>query len=1342
MKKFIPDFIQKKFVQKERVGALQAYVLQLDIVGFTTLTAKAMEYDVEGAELIAEYLNDIFSVMIDQIHGAGGFVSVFQGDGFVAIFPQEHTVLRKIVDCASAIITYTNTLSWSIKNTTPIKTSVCTCLSYGSIVWELIENPRRHTWFFYGDPIINAALGIECNLGGMLLCDEAFYECMVAQNLNIETQKHQSFHIVEFIPQQTDFSPSLRKISFHSQPELKLFFPELSEIQQIHDEYRLVVSCFVQILEAENAERIINEIINISDEYQVFLNKIDVVGSYLTLMLLVGAPTAVEKPVHKAAELALSIIRLDPINLRITLVQGITFTGVIGSPERCDYTVLGTSVNHAARLLNFCNWGSILLNQSTAEQIDHEYETTIFDKHKIRGFATEQITYRLLNRKPGMETNCFLGDFIGRMEEISRINTFIAMLGGKRESGLINLFGLAGIGKSRVIQKVMEQSQLEPWLKLHLNCDSVLKRHYNIANEILSQYLTLRHDDPPEMTKIMLLEKIETLRTKHIDHARIYKIESNLDELCRYYDFVNLGTSEDELNLHFEGFSVLEVIKNILLAEAEVRPLILAVDNLQWIDYDLLNIVKELLQDPAPKCLTIIASTRLSHIGHRAKQRLTADKQLNINLGSFNNEEALKLIDDRIKVFNVTLSSSLCSKDIYDSIVRLADGNPLFLEQLLLYLKSSFFRKHQSLDPAHLFAQLPNSLHQTILARYDSFDDALKELCIMAAIWGNSFYFHDLAILYKKTSFNSDEPFYSVFARGVSNSLWHAEEEMIYVFNHQIIREALYSTILKRKLRDLHLLAAEIVISRCTSKYTDQQLLEIAHHYALAEAWLPASRFTYMAVLQFRKQNRYKTALSLVQKAINYVTKAEQCNADIVQLRIIEAYLHSDMGETDAYHNCIQKLESFFKGDEYEAYRSRIHLLKAHYYFMVGDFHEAIRFYQICLEDIPTIDPKEMLEITNYIGRAYIKLSDFDKAEYYLMLAMDLCDSSNSKLLASLHNHLGIVCNARGEVQQALKHFETTLIIAESSSDLDQQLNAKGNIGICYKLMGEISKATQAFEQQLEFATELEDINYMSMGYGNLSEIHMEANNFAKALYYTECFEELLRKLKDRTGLAHSLNSKALMHAELGNFARAKIEIKEMFRINKRMGIKILSAFGCFTLALVDKRSRKLRSALQNILVAITIGEETLAPFYHYGFYTVLSEIQYELGDLSEALETAQRVIEGALDSGRDDAYVDAIILRAKIRIRTNTHSIQDTLAALDNLLEKVEDQEQIAYLAYTIYTETRGAPGIRLSHEMDYYADLALSKLNAISQLVDKYEYRIRLSDLKQSLISSEKHI
>ncbi len=81
----IPHFIAEQYSKKNLTGSFTATTMFIDISGFTAMTQELMKNGKEGAEVLSDIINKIFTPSIDAIHNNDGFISTFAGDAFTAL---------------------------------------------------------------------------------------------------------------------------------------------------------------------------------------------------------------------------------------------------------------------------------------------------------------------------------------------------------------------------------------------------------------------------------------------------------------------------------------------------------------------------------------------------------------------------------------------------------------------------------------------------------------------------------------------------------------------------------------------------------------------------------------------------------------------------------------------------------------------------------------------------------------------------------------------------------------------------------------------------------------------------------------------------------------------------------------------------------------------------------------------------------------------------------------------------------------------------------------------------------------------------------------------------------
>ena len=88
------------------------------------------------------------------------------------------------------------------------------------------------------------------------------------------------------------------------------------------------------------------------------------------------------------------------MEFRIGMHSGLVVAGDIGSIRRSDYTVLGSTVNLAARLeSSVAQAGQIVISDTTREAVEDQFETRFIAHNQSKGISRKVACYELIGRK-------------------------------------------------------------------------------------------------------------------------------------------------------------------------------------------------------------------------------------------------------------------------------------------------------------------------------------------------------------------------------------------------------------------------------------------------------------------------------------------------------------------------------------------------------------------------------------------------------------------------------------------------------------------------------------------------------------------------------------------------------------------------------------------------------------------------------------------------------------------------------------------------------------------------------------------------------------------------------
>jgi adenylate cyclase len=131
------------------------------------------------------------------------------------------------------------------------------------------------------------------------------------------------------------------------------------------------------------------------------------------VMAFFGAPLLQQDHAERAVRSALSLMRgverwnmqrladgLDRVEVRTAIHSGPVLVGDIGSESRVDYTVLGNTVNVAARLVDVASKpGQIVIGETTHSSVANLFPTEHLGNVRLKGLSRKFAVYRVLTEE-------------------------------------------------------------------------------------------------------------------------------------------------------------------------------------------------------------------------------------------------------------------------------------------------------------------------------------------------------------------------------------------------------------------------------------------------------------------------------------------------------------------------------------------------------------------------------------------------------------------------------------------------------------------------------------------------------------------------------------------------------------------------------------------------------------------------------------------------------------------------------------------------------------------------------------------------------------------------------
>ncbi len=965
------------------------------------------------------------------------------------------------------------------------------------------------------------------------------------------------------------------------------------------------------------------------------------------LMALFGVPLAHENDAERAVLAALGMQealralnaelrsqRRPAIGLRIGLHAGPVVAGKVGSNLRMEYTVIGDTVNLAARLQKAAAPGTVLVSQAVYQPTAFLFHYRALPPFSLKGFPDEIVAYEALgvrNRRgrgrgvPGLQA-----PLIGRDEEMAQLEAAAERLARDGQGQVIMISGEAGLGKSRLLAEFCEHVGRHRIRILRGNCLAHTSNiNYFPFVEILREYLGDAAEEPGDLTWPQLCHRLESLAPQLPDEER-----APLASLVG----VPLPDAERErlrlLNPAQLQSRTFLAVRDLLVAEARRQPLIVALDDLHWADeltLDLLTFLVDAVQE-AP--LMLVATTRPMHgeptakLGPAARAKVP-DRYLHLRL------EELSAADTEALLKALVIAPDL-PDEFRQAMLARAEGNPFYLEEMLRMLidQGVLYRDNGvgwQLKPEADLAALavPPTLQGLVMARFDRLTEDLRLILQTASVIGYRVPERLLAAVLDADS--APEVWQPHLRELVALDFLRVQRESPereYAFRHTITQEAVYRSLLNRRREALHQRVAE-AIERLYADQLEERLDELAHHYYLSPAREKALHYTLLAAQRAAKNFANARARQLYEQAepllldLPDVPPAQQVAA-FSGLADVLMFLGDYEAARDRYRTALRWLTA---GNETWPPEDAASLQRkiSHTYVLENDLDEALAWLAAAVESLNEAETHgarvERARIYSDWGWVYLQRGEWDAAEEWLQAALNLLrDTSQFEELASVYDRRSRLAFDRGEWAVAASYAQQSLALREKLGDVQGMAGSYAHLGMLMELQGYWHEAIAYHLQALEMHQRTGDTRGVALAHLHLSVIHTHQGNMERAGEHLEKGLELAQRL-------NSLPLVMQAHRNLANLAlwrgegqealshvRRAISLAEIGRETRDLpDLLLLEGEVWLELGVAEKAGERARQAVSAMAEAGQHGE------LRGRAWLLLGAASLRLGDLEAA---------------------------------------------------------------------------------------------------------------------------
>ncbi|HET7236406.1 MAG TPA: adenylate/guanylate cyclase domain-containing protein [Actinomycetota bacterium] len=519
-----------------------------------------------------------------------------------------------------------------------------------------------------------------------------------------------------------------------------------------------------------------------------------------------GVPSAHEDDPERAARAALRIIgvaatyaaeveaawSIEGFNVRVGLNSGPAAVGVVGG-EDSQTVALGDTTNVAARLQSAAEPGTIAIGPGSASRLAEHFVLEPLGDVAVKGRTEPVVASRLVGPRPATEP-ASRSPLVGRDAELARLGEAVTDLRAGRGQALL-VVGDAGLGKTRMLAELRSLFEADgAWLGGR--CVSYgAGSPYGPFVEVLRTWLGVEEGEAELAVRTKLRARAGALLGTAQDRVLPYVGLLLSVRLDPDVERDLLALSADDLAARIQ-----EAFVTWVEALASTRPVVLAVDDLQWADHGTRELAERLLALTDRSAVMLAAALRPDPASEGWAFRLAAQtgyahRLVELPLPPLPPDASRALIA-------ALVPEGLVSEAIVGQLVTKAEGNPLYVEELLRALieAGGDRRRTWTITPATA-AELPPALEALLVARIDRLETGPRRLAQVAAVVGREFPVSVAASV--AGSRDPDGDIAALLRAEIVREL-RRFPELECTFRHGLLQEAALSTLTPTSLRELN----------------------------------------------------------------------------------------------------------------------------------------------------------------------------------------------------------------------------------------------------------------------------------------------------------------------------------------------------------------------------------------------------------------------------------------------------------------------------------------------------------------------------------------------------------
>jgi len=918
------------------------------------------------------------------------------------------------------------------------------------------------------------------------------------------------------------------------------------------------------------------------------------------------------------------------VEVRIGVNTGPIVITSISDDLSIEYTSVGDTVGLASHMNQSAQAGTILASEDIYGLTRDYFEYEPAGSVEIKGKRKPLKSYRVLGlgkarTRLRAAMSHGLTPLVGRERELELLlDAFERTNEGQGQA--LSIVGEAGVGKSRLLYEFKNAVATKDVTFLEGRCLPYSRGvAYHPIIDCLKSTFDIREGDDD----IQVTEKVK-------QGLALIKLEeaNTLPYLLDLLSVKDTGIDSLSMSPDARRDRTMTAITRLVLKGSESRPLIVAIEDLHWVDKSTEETLKLWLSSISGARVLMIFTYRPDYL-HTWGARSYHSQ---ITLNRLSNRESLAMLSH-------ILGTEEIDKELQEMVLKKTEGIPFFIEEFVRSLRDLGVierkenRYYLNRDTKALV--VPSTIQEVIMARVDLLPQAAKGVLQAGSAIEREFSYDlikrvmrlpELELISHLSVLRDSELLYE---RGIF-------PQSTYVFKHALTREVVYDSILKNTKNRLH---NEIgsAIEEIHKDKLDEYYAILAEHFIAGGNYDKAVQYCRMAERKAEKAASLNDAITYAQKRVaclEKLTQTEDVSRKMVDARTTLGLYWSQIQHQIEAKKAVEPVVELALKLGYKRRISQVYSILGWYsYWVEEDYPRAHRYLTDGLRIAEELNDLPSLAFANFwLGLVLSMNCEYEKASYHLVKALDINIAVNNLWgIAVMKSTIaGWGYNWQGKINEGFKESYEALQTAEVSGDIHSKAHGYTYHGYSCYCKGLLREAEEYLVKGIDFGERINDPAVLAYIYFFLGETYLNMGKYDQA---REVFEKAISLLEQHRILPSWLDLFRLVLALVKILCGdVDIELEPLYGYLTANRLKVLQGYmqRYLSAILMNIDKKHLSEAEKWIRRAIEDDSKNGTRFSLALDFAQYAELCKRKGDLAMAKEKLNKAIEIFKECGAD----------------------------------------------------------------------------------------------------------